>query len=75
MASGGREFLLTDLALLITNQAKRWPVDIMIFNIKNFPVDLHRKAKAAAALEGKSLKDWVVEAMKEKLERSKSSTK
>jgi len=48
-------------------------VEVMIFNIKNFPVDLHRKAKAAAAMGGQSLKDWVIEAMKEKLERSKET--
>ncbi|MHC1788298.1 3-hydroxyacyl-CoA dehydrogenase [Solidesulfovibrio sp.] len=44
-------------------------MDTMIFNIKNFPVDLHRKAKIAAVVGGKTLKDWVIEAIKEKLER------
>lgn len=47
-------------------------METMIFNIKNFPVELHRRAKAAAAIEGKSLKDWLIEAIKEKLERDKT---
>lgn len=48
-------------------------MDTMIFNIKNFPVDLHRKAKIAAVVGGKTLKDWVIEAMKEKLIREETA--
>jgi len=40
-------------------------------NIKVVPDDVHRDAKVAAAKEGKSLTEWVIEAIKEKLERSK----
>ncbi|MFU2207234.1 3-hydroxyacyl-CoA dehydrogenase [Solidesulfovibrio sp. C21] len=40
-------------------------------NIKVFPDDVHREAKAQAAKEGKTLQDWIIEAVKEKLERSK----
>lgn len=42
----------------------------MVFNMKNFPEEIHREAKVAAAMEGKTLKDWIIEAIKEKLERS-----
>lgn len=42
-------------------------------NLKDFPEDLHRAAKVAAVKEGKSLKDWIIEAVKEKLERSKET--
>lgn len=44
-------------------------MELTIFTIKNFPVELHRLAKAAAAMRGMSLKDWVIEAMREKLAR------
>jgi len=42
-------------------------------NLKDFPEDLHRAAKVAAVKEGKSLKDWIIEAVKEKLERSQET--
>jgi len=42
-----------------------------IINIKSVPDDVHREAKAAAAMEGKTFQEWVIEAIKEKLERSK----
>ena len=42
-----------------------------IVNIRNVPDELHREAKAQAAKEGKSLQDWFIEAIKEKLERTK----
>jgi len=42
-------------------------------NVRNFPDDLHRAAKAAAAKEGKTLQDWFIEAVREKLERDKES--
>ncbi len=38
-------------------------------NLKDFPEDLHRAAKVAAVKEGKTLKDWIIEAVKEKLDR------
>lgn len=39
-------------------------------NVRKVPDELHREAKAQAAKEGKSLQDWFIEAIKEKLERS-----
>ncbi|MHC1791784.1 FitA-like ribbon-helix-helix domain-containing protein [Solidesulfovibrio sp.] len=42
-------------------------------NVRNIPDDLHRAAKASAAKEGKTLQDWFIEAVKEKLEREKES--
>jgi len=38
-------------------------------NIKNIPDELHREAKAQAARAGMSLQAWIIEAIKEKLER------
>jgi len=48
-------------------------METMVFNMKNFPTELHRQAKIAAVKEGKALKDWMIEAVKEKLERSKET--
>jgi len=42
-------------------------------NIKNFPEDLHHGAKVAAVTGGKHLRDWFIEAVKEKLDREKES--
>lgn len=42
-------------------------------NVRDVPDDLHREAKIAALREGKSFKDWIIEAVKEKLERSKGN--
>jgi predicted HicB family RNase H-like nuclease len=39
------------------------------YTIKPFPQDLHRKAKATAALEGISLKELILKAIAEYLER------
>ena len=40
-------------------------------NIKDFPEDLHRKAKAEAALMGISLKELIIRAITEYLKKSK----
>ena len=40
-------------------------------NIKDFPDELHRKAKAAAALEGISLKALIIKAIEEYLKKKK----
>jgi len=37
--------------------------------LKDFPEDLHRKAKAAAALQGISLKELVIRAVTEYLKK------
>ena len=42
-----------------------------IINIKDFPEDLHRKAKAEAALEGISMKALIIKAMEEYLKKKK----
>lgn len=42
-------------------------------NLKDFPEDIHRAAKVAAVKSGRSLKDWIIEAVKEKLEREKEA--
>ncbi|MFP5223101.1 MAG: toxin-antitoxin system HicB family antitoxin [Acidobacteriota bacterium] len=41
-----------------------------IVQLRNVPEDLHREAKAQAAKEGKTLQEWFVEAIKEKLEKN-----
>ena len=40
-------------------------------NIKDFPDDLHRKAKAEAALTGISLKELIIRAITDYLKKSK----
>ena len=42
-----------------------------ILNIKDFPEDLHRKAKAEAALMGISLKELIIRAITEYLKKNK----
>lgn len=44
-------------------------------NIRKFPEELHKIAKAAAAKEGKSLQDWFIEAVREKIEREEKQEK
>jgi len=46
-------------------------VETTILNVRKFPVDIHREAKAAAAKEGITLREWFVKAVKEKLDRNK----
>jgi len=40
-------------------------------NIKDFPDDLHRRAKAEAALMGISLKEFIIRAITEYFKKSK----
>ena len=40
-------------------------------NVKDFPDDLHRKAKAEAALMGISLKELIIRAITEYLKKKK----
>ena len=40
-------------------------------NIKDFPDDLHRKAKAEAALMGISMREFIIRAITEYLKKSK----
>ena len=40
-------------------------------NLRDFPDDLHRKAKAEAALMGISLKEFIIRALNEYLEKQK----
>ena len=42
-----------------------------IINIKDFPEDLHRKAKSEAALEGISMKALFIKAIEEYLKKKK----
>lgn len=44
-------------------------METTIINIRKFPVDLHRQAKAAAAKEGIPLQEWFKQAVEEKLKR------
>jgi predicted HicB family RNase H-like nuclease len=40
-------------------------------NLRAIPISLIRRAKAAAALEGKTLRMWIVEAIQEKIRKAK----
>jgi predicted HicB family RNase H-like nuclease len=40
-------------------------------NIRNFSPELLRKIKSVAALQGKTLRQWAIEALQEKLRREK----
>jgi len=40
-------------------------------NLRAIPISVIRRAKAAAALEGKTLRIWVVEAIQEKIRKAK----
>ncbi len=42
-----------------------------VVNIRDFPEDLHRKAKAEAALMGISLKELIIRALTEYLKKKK----
>ncbi len=44
-------------------------------NIRKFPDELHKLAKIAAAKEGKTLQDWFVDAVREKIERDEKNEK
>ena len=44
-------------------------------NVREFPDDLHRKVKAQAALEGIPLKELVVKALTEYLQKAERSKK
>ena len=46
---------------------------LMVLNVKDFPEDLHRKAKAEAALMGISLKELIIRAINEYIKKSKRS--
>ena len=43
----------------------------MILNVKDFPDDLHRKAKVEAALTGISLKELIIRAITEYLKKER----
>ena len=40
-------------------------------NVRVVPEGLIRKAKSAAALQGKTLREWVIEAIQEKIRKAK----
>ena len=43
----------------------------MVLNIKDFPDDLHREAKIYAVTNGMSLKEVVIQALREYLKKKK----
>jgi hypothetical protein len=45
--------------------------EMAVINIKDFPDDLHRKAKSEAALEGISMKALFIKAVEEYLKKKK----
>jgi predicted HicB family RNase H-like nuclease len=57
--------------ILIGKIGKEAKTSMAILNIKDFPDDLHRKAKAEAALTGISLKAFIIKALEEFLKKKK----
>ena len=49
--------------ILIGNKRKEVIIRMAILNIKDFPDELHRKAKSEAALMGISLKELIIRAL------------
>jgi hypothetical protein len=45
---------------------------IGVLNLRRVPIPIIRRAKAAAALQGKTLRAFVLEAIQEKISRRKS---
>jgi hypothetical protein len=67
-----RGFLFWGLtAVLTTGSLLNKEVNMSAVNIKDFPKELHHAAKVSAVKNGKSLRDWIIEAVREKLEREK----
>ena len=58
--------------IFIENNLKEVIIRMAFLNIKDFPDNLHRKAKAEAALMGISLKELIIRAITEYLKKSKS---
>jgi hypothetical protein len=56
--------------IFIINKSKE-RIKMTVLNLKDFPDDLHRKAKAQAALMGISMKEFIIRAMEEYLEKQK----
>ena len=42
-----------------------------VLNVRGVPTDLIRRAKSAAALQGVTLREWVLKAIEEKLKKAK----
>jgi predicted HicB family RNase H-like nuclease len=42
-----------------------------VLNVRGVPPDLIRRAKSAAALQGVTLREWVLKAIEEKLKKAK----
>ena len=57
--------------ILIGNERKEVIITMAILNIKDFPDELHRKAKSEAALMGISLKEIIIRAITEYLKKQK----
>jgi predicted HicB family RNase H-like nuclease len=47
------------------------PEDKGSLNLRAIPISVIRRAKSAAALEGKTLRAWVIEAIQEKIGKAK----
>lgn len=62
------------LAPFIDYRCTLWYISSMskgVLNIRGVPTDLIRRAKSAAALQGVTLREWVLKAIQEKLKRAK----
>jgi hypothetical protein len=61
--------------ILVVKIVKGGAKSMSIINIKDFPDDLHRRAKSEAALEGISLKALIIKALEEYLKKKKKGGK
>ena len=59
------------VTILIGKKGKGVTTGMAILNIKDFPEDLHRKAKAEAALMGISMKEFIIRAITEYLKKKR----
>lgn len=61
----------TPMKAIILGNIGKEVIGMAILNIKNFPDDIHRQAKAEAALMGISLKELIIRAITEYLKTAK----
>ena len=64
---------IVPIKIRIIGNKRKGVITMVILNIKDFPADLHRKAKSEAALMGISLKELIIRVLTEYLLKKKGS--
>lgn len=49
-------------------------IKMKIINLKDVPHDLHRRAKSQAALEGRTLREFILDAIRDRISSSTAET-